>query len=127
MTIKSVCNKGFNSLGATPVESAKGSKNHAIIRIPRVKACIILTSLSKASFSVINQVTIDNKAANNNSGPARPPQTAEIRYNTGRSAPPYSVTNFKDEKSNMKANTRKKKGEFCANNAIKRDNFFPAF
>ena len=57
------------------------------------------------------QVTIESKAANNNNGPARPPHTAEIRYNNGRSAPPYSVTNFKEEKSEIKAKTRKIKGE----------------
>lgn len=75
----------------------------------------------------MNQVTRESKAANSSNGPARPPQTAEMRYNNGRSAPPYSVTNFNEEESNMKANTRSKNGDTCAIDANVFVRLFPAF
>ena len=108
-------------------DKIKNLKVNEIININKVNPCIILTLYSNSSLSVMNQVTRESKAANSSNGPARPPQTAEIRYNNGRSAPPYSVTNFNEEKSNMKANTRSKNGDTCAIDANVFVRLFPAF
>ncbi len=57
-----------------------------------------------------------NNAAHRSRGPALPPQTAEMRYNKGRSPPPYLETKSRLSASTTKAQIKNIKGKICATN-----------
>tara|TARA_A100001037_G_C15010211_1_gene571327 strand:- start:493 stop:819 length:327 start_codon:yes stop_codon:yes gene_type:complete len=83
-----------------------------IIRIADVHPCIILTSMdAESEFRDITQVTRPSRAAHSNSGPDRLPQTAEIRYASGKPSPTYLETRSRVLASIMKAAERKRKGD----------------
>ena len=67
-------------------------------------------------LSNMNQPMTPNNAAHRSRGPALPPQTAEMRYNNGRSSPPNLDTKSRLSASTMKAPINSIRGKIWATN-----------